>query len=492
MEEDSHTCRCPCRDQLPPNLKEGDLQDRVKKTCMTNNDVSQIWRGFLQETTLHGCKNAEDSQRGSVHRVLWTLLVLGMLGGLLFTLFQSYKDFCEYRVISKTQINVEREMPFPAITVCNMNNIDVFEKNISQTLKNYLFNFTIYGNLPPVNWSDPKSRELEQLTLSYVNEHYSTNMSKFISAVRWRGTGEMTFKPVNAYVGKCFVANTNLTDVAKSTFEGRNGGLEMFLNIGDEGAIMEGDLTAGAMIFLHEPKEYARTLESGIMLAPGSSFFIDVKQSKYKYMPAPYKSYGDSYCVDVDSTYSYDGCMRAWASTQAATACNCTSVIEPLEIQEKYPDCSMRQFSECYVVAHGYFLKQTLREDFPACQKPCSYVRYDTGISFARYPSEPAGHYMVDLIRQQGHANVTVDYLRRNLIQVKIYYDRFITQRVEYFPEVTINGILSSLGGQMGFFLGASLVTVAEIGQTLFMMLWTLMRKMMKYGGTNTKVASLK
>ncbi|KAK6182121.1 hypothetical protein SNE40_009877 [Patella caerulea] len=61
----------------------------------------------------------------------------------------------------------------------------------------------------------------------------------------------------------------------------------------------------------------------------------------------------------------------------------------------------------------------------------------------------------------------SVDYARRNLLELYINFEDLVVWKTESVAEYNTMSILGNLGGHMGLFLGASMITVVELLETL-------------------------
>lgn len=86
------------------------------------------------------------------------------------------------------------------------------------------------------------------------------------------------------------------------------------------------------------------------------------------------------------------------------------------------------------------------------CPIECKIVRYSHGISLAKYPSEWLSN-QTDLNPKQ-----TTERLLIN-----IYFGEMFYSLVEETPAMTVDQLLALVGGSLGLFLGASLLTLLEV-----------------------------
>ena len=85
------------------------------------------------------------------------------------------------------------------------------------------------------------------------------------------------------------------------------------------------------------------------------------------------------------------------------------------------------------------------------------------------------------------------DYLSKNMISLYVFYQSMGYDTIEQVPAKTGSEIIAEIGGQMGLFLGASLITVFEILQFTCLIISQKLRQrkqvqpMQAFGGSETK-----
>ena len=60
---------------------------------------------------------------GPVKSVFWILITLAAVGGLIYNAMMLFMAFFDYKVTVLVELRYQRELDFPAVTVCNMNPI---------------------------------------------------------------------------------------------------------------------------------------------------------------------------------------------------------------------------------------------------------------------------------------------------------------------------------------------------------------------------------
>lgn len=94
------------------------------------------------------------------------------------------------------------------------------------------------------------------------------------------------------------------------------------------------------------------------------------------------------------------------------------------------------------------------------CPVPCEITKYQVQLSYAQ---TPAKHFSEVLARRKHvRKDVMRHYLRDNFLELDVYFEEMqvtlITQRQAYDQE----SLFGDIGGQVGLFLGASILTVLE------------------------------
>ena len=93
------------------------------------------------------------------------------------------------------------------------------------------------------------------------------------------------------------------------------------------------------------------------------------------------------------------------------------------------------------------------------CQlPPCQEETYSTTYSTTQLSSA-----FYDNVRREFFPNATNDELRRNLVRVVVNFDSIRYKRTFESQDKTLGGLISDMGGQMGFFAGISIISIVEL-----------------------------
>ncbi|KAK7904895.1 hypothetical protein WMY93_017502 [Mugilogobius chulae] len=91
------------------------------------------------------------------------------------------------------------------------------------------------------------------------------------------------------------------------------------------------------------------------------------------------------------------------------------------------------------------------------CETPCNLTRYGKELSMVKIPSKGSARYL------SRKYDKTEDYIRDNFLVLDIFFEALNYETIEQKKAYDVAGLLGDIGGQMGLFIGASILTVLEI-----------------------------
>ncbi|XP_013360038.1 PREDICTED: acid-sensing ion channel 3 isoform X2 [Chinchilla lanigera] len=147
--------------------------------------------------------------------------------------------------------------------------------------------------------------------------------------------------------------------------------------------------------------------------------------------------------------YSLMGCRMACEARFVARKCGCRMMHMP----GSAPVCSPQQYKDCA----GPALDAVVRKETCACPNPCAITRYAKELSMVRLPSRAAARYLARKF------NRSEAYIAENVLALDIFFEALNYETVDQKKAYEMSELLGDIGGQMGLFIGASLLTVLEI-----------------------------
>uniref|UniRef100_A0A8P4KJE3 Acid-sensing ion channel 1 n=1 Tax=Dicentrarchus labrax TaxID=13489 RepID=A0A8P4KJE3_DICLA len=453
---------------------------------------------FLKHTTLHGLRHIFIS--GSYpRRVAWLLAFLAALA-LLFTWSSNrVRYLLSSPVYTKAHMVYAKRLVFPAVTICNQNLLlprrmkktDIFSAGrwlglfgrnwqVSPAAREALTPLRgdggdSAGGEPP--WS-PLSRILDfnhflpppresQPSMRQLLDRLGHQLEEMLLYCRYQGElcGPRNFSTIFTRYGKCYTFNSGQDGrpLMVTMKGGMGNGLELMLDIQQDeylpvwGETDETSFEAGIKVQIHTQDEPPFIDQLGFGVAPGFQTFVSCQEQRLTYLPPPW---GDCKATPMDSdffsTYSITACRIDCETRYLVENCNCRMVHMPGDA----PYCTPEQYKECADPALDFLVERD--NDYCVCETPCNMTRYGKEMSFVKIPSKASAKYLAKKF------NKTEQYIADNILVLDIYFEALNYETIEQKKAYELAGLLGDIGGQMGLFIGASILTILELFDYLY------------------------
>ncbi|XP_065510502.1 acid-sensing ion channel 1 isoform X1 [Caloenas nicobarica] len=468
-------------------------------------------QAFASSSTLHGLSHIFSYERLSLKRVVWALCFLGSLALLALVCTNRIQYYFLYPHVTKLDEVAATRLTFPAVTFCNLN-----EFRFSRVTKNDLYHagelLALLNNryeIPDTQTADEKQLEILQDKANFRNfkpkpfnmlEFYDRaghDIREMLLSCFFRGEqcAPEDFKVVFTRYGKCYTFNAGQDGKPRLiTMKGGTGnGLEIMLDIQQDeylpvwGETDETSFEAGIKVQIHSQDEPPLIDQLGFGVAPGFQTFVSCQEQRLIYLPPPWgdckASAGDSEFYD---TYSITACRIDCETRYLVENCNCRMVHMPGDA----PYCTPEQYKECADPALDFLVEKD--NEYCVCEMPCNVTRYAKELSMVKIPSKASAKYLAKKY------NKSEQYIGENILVLDIFFEALnyetIEQKKAYevagllgercwpcwgphgilpvlcslchqTPDLTPNPLSSAgdIGGQMGLFIGASILTVLEL-----------------------------
>ncbi|XP_077870415.1 epithelial sodium channel subunit gamma-like [Saccoglossus kowalevskii] len=324
----------------------------------------------------------------------------------------------------------------------------------------------------------------------------------------WRGypCTPANFTPIasGAY-GNCYVFNSDSISPLKTNRPGAMYGLTLELDIDQDNYLPHITETAGIRLAIHPQNIYPFTEDNGISVPPGFASEIGLRLVTIEREPQPYGN-----CVEMESggqgqyyanniyrrkfgvDYTVQACEKSCYQNYLIATCRCSDPDYPVLVINE----TMREIllpcdnydngsdALCFDEVNVQYQYGDLNCD---CPQPCSETTYIASTSFSSWP---ANNYMSDMNgiaeRLNGIPNTggigstgTSEPTQKNLVRVQIYFKELNFQSITESPAYSEFDLISDIGGQLGLWIGVSMITVCEIFQFLGVLVKLLFRRIM-------------
>lgn len=476
---------------IPFEPKESD-DEADKKKLPTNYE---IWFEFVNNTSLHGIRYIF-WRRPLWARVGWLLVLLMFSAYFSFTAYKSLEKYFNHpinTVITQKYVNA---MDFPAVSICPLNSVSkkkmyALDGDINFTkygLNNSVcaatesarkglpcgaamlcccLSFFIYdgGNLVP-NCTASLAQSLiaaQQNSGEFFDsvkfyEKYGQSVDEMLWPEVCIFNGEVNepcgsgdFTPTVTDWGLCHTFNAGQGNIKKTQISGPAGGLNIWLDSQTDDYTLA-RLSEGFSVVIHQQGEFINPFD-GINVSPGTQATIILHQKRIVNLQDPYETKCKNKKLKTISNYTITGCQFECLQEAIIENCKC-----------RFATYSAPAIRPCakYDAPCIQYLTSQLDVTKCDCPNPCNEMRYTTEVYYSKFPD--AG--TANLLQPNGDES-TLKYLRENTVFLQIGYKSLSYELHEQKVAFGIEALFGEIGGNMGLFLGGSLMTIFEFADLL-------------------------
>jgi len=216
-------------------------------------------------------------------------------------------------------------------------------------------------------------------------------------------------------------------------------------------------LEAGFKVQIHTQAEPAFIHELGFGISPGFQTLVATQEQRITFLPKPWGKCRDNVKKDEQifmDTYSISGCRIACETKEVFKECNCIMVHMPNK-EGKQQFCTAEEYKVCADIKLDNLTSGNSSEC--TCETPCEVIRYNLEMSNLRFPSEQARSFLAYKYK------VSEDYVKRNFLKLNVFFEALNYETIEQKVAYEVPGLFGDIGGQMGLFIGASILTILEL-----------------------------
>ncbi|KAI6238391.1 hypothetical protein M3Y99_00690200 [Aphelenchoides fujianensis] len=448
------------------------------------NSIRHETQHFVGIATLHGPLRIYRSK--GTYRLFWILAMFVcclMMGYQTWTLIRLY---IEKPIVSQVSfLQPEDGMDFPLVTVCSFNfinkhNLIDFQKreNVSQNLINFILQSTVDLSVLSTFIDETKmmdgQREFADLICNETLRICNIGAEEFDCC-------EFS-KVIMTDMGNCY--QIDLKDHPSSTTKqiGVNNGLQLYANFhSEEQANLSipqflNNNEMGFRYFVHARDDFPFITSEGIGVLLGHRTFSAISPNRFLLMnqaeggkcidrwPAEITSQNLSLLHDDLGAYSSTKCMAVCLATFFHERCGCTPLM--YNFNGTFPTCTVYQnYYDCLTMSLNVSADSSADEIMrkvdppclPSCKMECQRWDYQIFNSYSQPFSRSATAYL------QKHEKLRQSKLDKDFVGIDIYFRDIAYTEYKQVHKTTMNEIWSSLGGNMGLFLGMSLLSVIEV-----------------------------
>ncbi|CAF0734924.1 unnamed protein product [Brachionus calyciflorus] len=259
---------------------------------------------------------------------------------------------------------------------------------------------------------------------------------------------------------------------------------------------------AGMRVIIHNQTSIPFSDEQGLDISVGHQTNIGISRTFIDRLPYPYSSCINNFTSKENlrtnqffllilekypkmTKYSRLYCLKTCLQEFILKYCKCFDfkLPHPNNSSNKAAGCQSVDDVLCVKDAETEFYNGSgINKCYNYCPNECYQVIYDTKINIAKYPSKWYTSILKNsIISSDPFFNFlnTSDYLnlQQTILMVNIYYENMYYTLLKDTPEVTIELLIAYIGGNLGLFMGISLLSLVEFFEFTFNLVYTFVKR---------------
>ena len=438
--------------------------DIAEEEELREKKVKELVNEMIENSSLHGL-NYIFNRRFTVRRVFWFFVTVVAFGIAVQKVYESTVNYLSYPFITVRTRRYVDELAFPSVSFCNINDMRMSTLRgslVDEAIK--LQDPYILANDSEANWKlTKKAAHLKEEMILQCSYNGIPCSHKNFSEFYWM-QGE-----------RCYTFNDGKSgmDILKTRTPGRRGSLELTIDIQHYDYYRDRS-KAGIHLILHDQDETPVRIE-GPRISPGFSTHVQLKGQKYINLPAPYATRCGTKELTFFDAYSRNLCWLDSVTKHVEATCGCKDYFMP---GDHIPVCGIAKFMNC-TWPHWEHHNDVKAFD---CPLPCEVYKYGHKLSRSTYPSKSHVRYLMEKfpVLRDAHENSTgrtrdaKEFLRDTLVRLVVYYDDLSYELIQQKPSYDTLVWLGDVGGTIGLFVGAGVMTYFEFIDCLMMVVHTL------------------
>ncbi|KAK7604719.1 hypothetical protein V9T40_005905 [Parthenolecanium corni] len=509
---------------------------KLKTVCHINTtDVKKTAQEYAQNSSLHGLRYLGSKDLHVVERLFWIIsfiIAASTSGYFIKDLLTKWFETPVIMSLSPKSTSLT-EIPFPAITICNMNNarksvaeaINLNGSTIEKILlKDFCEEDTILGNIIEDNASS--SWPVVQKFMLKVSQP----CHKMILSCTWHGEHQNCYEIFNAALtdeGMCCTFNRVKNELIfrnpshssdlNATFPftsidwtpekgydedtplnhvpwrpwgaGSHLGLTIILNAELDEYYCSSEASHGFKVTLHNPVETPKITAFGTLISPGWETQIKIKPTLH-ISTVQLKSidqekrqcyFSDERMLRFYRTYTQRNCIMECESNFTLHFCQCVMYYMPKDTSTRICGkkdilCANRaKLTMETKLGDNYALNESVwhesgQKPTCGCLPACCSIAYDK----IQSSSELSTHFKV---RHEYVLGRDPSYFRKNMAVVHFFFTEAQFTSIIKGELFGTTELLSGAGGLLGLFMGFSFLSVFEALYFLTLRLWCSIRR---------------
>ena len=432
------------------------------KERLLNKDTT-TFKNYIESTTAHGVVRIFIG-KSIIRRLFWLIVVLTAASGCLYNIGDRIRFLISDPTSTTISISRRPTLTFPAVTVCNLNTLragGLGQGNLTELIVAATHLVREDGARSCEDTLETLSESVNAKNITYEEltikaRHF---VKDFIAECLFAGEpcGNLTevFEPVFTNLGICYTFNSaKVKPLLRSRGTGQRQGLQLFVNVDQLEYTTPYD--AGVKVAIHTQSEPPLPDDQGIGVPTGRNAFISIREQAIEDNTGRNCEGSDvsnlNFLQGEYSTYSESACLVDCVHTSIADDCGCVGARSFYSPDTAYysqlPNCTLEQI--CCIV-NEFVLPNECN-----CPTACMSTVYKTDVSYSNFPAEYISQIFASVL------NIQPSFFPTNFLSVSVYFETLNVETQTTSRAYSFVALLSDIGGQLGLFLGVSVISLME------------------------------
>ena len=285
-------------------------------------------------------------------RCMWLIMTIACICAVGYQIYERVSFFGSWPVNVNVEINYNKSLQFPAVTICNQNS---FRATKAAEFGLYDLIDETFAKSATFQLDYIKSNNATNITIEDLIVNLGHDKYDLFFSCSWKNTdcSPEDFIPVLTDHGLCYTFSPNSSEMAISA-PGIDSGLKLMLNI-EQYEYMNGPHdSAGVKILLHDPRQTPLVGSLGQAVSNGVSAFAAINLLMIEYQSPPYGDCG-SKPLNHTTFYTAEECFLDCMTAVVTEKCGCRDIYMATDGHADSAICTLEQYFGCIKDAKDAF-----------------------------------------------------------------------------------------------------------------------------------------
>ena len=260
--------------------------------------MANTWDEFASESTVHGIRFTSPGY-SRTRRWAWGLLIITFFSILLSSFVSTVVQYFRFEVNTIVTMVSERQVKFPAVTLCNFNTLRKSKFKEASKDPKYAQMFALAKVLAVMDFEGKNDNvsipNVSGKTIRDMYRYFGHTMDRFedggmLVNCTYKKTpcNSSFFKPVITNLGQCYSFNTNSLFTASLPGSGFGLGLRLVVQSDEYLLMPTQEFSVGIKLLIHDQEELPLVSNYGFAISPGRHTFVALMKQKVRNTNRPY------------------------------------------------------------------------------------------------------------------------------------------------------------------------------------------------------------